>query len=179
MSFAHQQTTNTGRILTQTWFKQQLFGPKSVELLHCWRSHASREMPLLIYSKRHSKDVFMPWKYNAPIFEEHRFSQLATRIRKNICDCIFLCITLWSLPSESSFMNGSKRNDTMGSCLYNADWEDEFREEVNRWKNLHQDVLTQIRIGATFSGSFLQEPQAVWLHPVCLHEQLWVCAMNF
>lgn len=26
---------NIGRILTETWFKQQLFGPKSVEFLHC------------------------------------------------------------------------------------------------------------------------------------------------
>lgn len=53
---------NIGRILTETWFKQQLFGPKSVEFLHCWRSYASRDLPLLIYSKRHTRDVFMPWE---------------------------------------------------------------------------------------------------------------------
>lgn len=62
---------NTGRVSTETWFKQQLFGPKSVEFLHCWRSHTSTEMPLLIYSKRHTRDVCMPGEIQRSVFSRN------------------------------------------------------------------------------------------------------------
>lgn len=119
---------NIGRILKETRLKQQLFGPKSVEFLHCWRSQ-QRDATSDLEQATHQACFYALGNPTLQYSKNIDFLSSLPKLGKIYVTVFFYVLLFQVCPGISALWMDPKRNDTMGSCLYSADWEDEFGEK--------------------------------------------------